>query len=237
MPESIRSRPRLGRPNVTLEFPGGENLPAELSAVDAEGAEVHLDAATTPRVALRQDLVLVVDSKHGTHRVPGMVVRRDDRSGEIHYGLWFCDPEEVERAVLPYLEPLLNRRVSSRVAPPAITVVEVQLLDAEGEGEVEVAGELVDICAQGLGVRLDPHAADPLSNATRVFARFRLPEWREEAEFPARIRHRRLEGGVVHYGVEFDAESAVARPEEVEAIRDYVRRRQGEALRRVPPAA
>jgi c-di-GMP-binding flagellar brake protein YcgR len=96
---------------------------------------------------------------------------------------------------------LVNRRRSDRVQPPASEPVRVRILDV-GEDTPEVT--LHDISATGLSILVDPALEARLFSRLELRLAVKLGGEEKSIELITAIRHRRLLGSAILYGLEID---------------------------------
>lgn len=98
---------------------------------------------------------------------------------------------------------LVNRRRSTRVRPLASQPVSVKILEL-GEGSPEVV--LHDISATGVSILVEPAIEEQLYTHERLRLAVRLPGEEKAIEIGTAIRHRRLVGSDILYGLEVDGQ-------------------------------
>jgi hypothetical protein len=101
------------------------------------------------------------------------------------------------------LHTLANRRRSQRIRPRASDPVRVRILDL-GEEAPEVL--LHDTSATGLAVLVEPTHEQQLCTRERLRLAIRLPGEERAVEFSTTVRHRRLVGSAILYGLEIDGQ-------------------------------
>ena len=159
--------------------------------------------------------------------VSARVRHRADRDDFRHYGFQFIERQQLESRLSPELFRLFNRRASYRVKPSPGSPVQVTL---QGPAGVQATGELVDISAAGMGLRVPLEVEATLTATTHIIVSFSLPDCPHPLSLEAIIRDRHLAGVEIHYGIEFDLEQSKQAKRQEDAIMNFVMKRQREAL-------
>lgn len=120
-------------------------------------------------------------------------VLRTDQQAQRHYSF------RLEKVSNQMLRLLADRRGSVRHRPSASRPVRVRVLDVPVEVGVH------DISATGLSILVEPPLEKELVNQVRLRLSIMLPE-KGSIEVAAMIRHRRLFGSAILYGLEFDGQ-------------------------------
>jgi c-di-GMP-binding flagellar brake protein YcgR len=98
---------------------------------------------------------------------------------------------------------LANRRGSDRLRPPAAQPACVRILDVAHEASSEAI--VHDISTTGISILVEPEVEKHLSERVQLRLSIHLPD-SGKVEASATIRHRRLFGSAVLYGLEFDGQ-------------------------------
>lgn len=113
-----------------------------------------------------------------------------------------CYSFRMKRVSKRLLMLLANRRGSDRVVPPAAKPVCVNIVD---DGEAPAEAIVHDISATGLSILVEPALEKRLCNRVQLRLSILLPD-AGTVNASATIRHRRLFGSAVLYGLEFDGQ-------------------------------
>ncbi len=162
--------------------------------------------------------------------VSARVVHRLDEGSSRRYGLQFTDRQQLENQVATELFRLFNRRKTYRVEPDPDVPIEVTL--EQRHAGVQVHAQVKDISVGGLGVRVPADVMAALGTSDRVKVAISLPGRQDPVILIGNIRHRRVAGEEIHYGIEFDLEQSEDPKRQQNAITDYVMKRQRATLRR-----
>jgi c-di-GMP-binding flagellar brake protein YcgR len=123
------------------------------------------------------------------------VLRTDDASRRC-----YCFRGPLTKSALL---SLMDRRRSSRVRPPASEPVRVRILDL-GADSPEVL--LHDLSATGLSILVEPELEQRLCRHLRLRLAVRLSGEEQEVEMATTVRHRRVVGSAILYGLEIDGQ-------------------------------
>ena len=107
--------------------------------------------------------------------------------------------------------------------PPADRSLE---LPADVTGDFSATGRLKDISTGGIGIFLSRKAEHVLAATELVEMSFELPPTNEPMTLMGWIRHRRLKGNRMSYGIEFDAELSDNFAPQLDQIIQYIVRHQ-----------
>ncbi len=127
------------------------------------------------------------------------------------------------------MDQLFNQRRTDRIAPDPSHPVPVTLWPYPAGAPVEA--RLQDISELGAGVIAEVEGESELIDATVVSVAIMLPDARQPVVMMGHVRHRRLDGRGVLYGIEFDKALTRSWERQVEAIERYVVARQRAHLR------
>ncbi|MCH8151761.1 MAG: PilZ domain-containing protein [Planctomycetes bacterium] len=211
--------------HVTLLDPEGSPFPALLLDVSASGAAAHFFAPDCPTLPIgdRVDLVFTAERLKTPLTVAARVVHRSEDDGCRRYGFRFIEREQLEAKLYPVLRRLFNRRGAFRVAPEPEPRINVTL---EGPFGPRVEGALVDLSASGTRVGVKPVAELLFAKVRKVAISLSLPDSRGPVRMTGNIRHRRLVGAAIHYGLDFDPEQSENFAHQQKAIINYVMQRE-----------
>ena len=208
-------------------------FPGEPISVDGSGAAASFPLDRSPALCLAHAVRLrfTCANERGSVVLAARTRQRREHDGRREYHFLFVDRQAVEKQLLPWLRPLLDRRGVVRVRPPAARSVEVRL-DAPGLRR-PVLGSLFDLSESGLAVQIACDCEEALAEVDRVRARFVLPGHPPaEVEVASRIVLRRLAGTRVQLGLAFLPEPSAHFQRHEQAIRRFVVECQTRALGR-----
>ncbi|MHC4415144.1 MAG: PilZ domain-containing protein [Planctomycetota bacterium] len=218
---------------VSFLAAGGSLLAGRLVDLSFGGAQVRFFAGDFPRHSLAPAVGETVELGFPSALLnrplvaSARVTYRTDEDRFCRCGFRFTDPGQFERRLWPMFRRLFNRRRAVRIAldpgwPAWIT-----------RDAVRVEAPLVDISTAGVAVSVPPDVEAALASADRIRLCIPLSESGRRLELDGRVRSRRLAGGQIHYGIEFDRNERGASDLEPDAIAAFVTTRQ-QAL---PPQA
>ncbi|MDX1489336.1 MAG: PilZ domain-containing protein, partial [Acidiferrobacterales bacterium] len=146
------------------------------------------------------------------------------------------DSDELKRRLSREASRVYNQRTANRVTPPPGESVAVALklpaadrsleLPTNATADVSVTGRLKDISTGGVGVFLGRKAENVLADTELVEISFELPPSSEPLTLMGWIRHRRLKGNRMSYGIEFDTELSKNFAPQLDRINHYIVRHQ-----------
>jgi hypothetical protein len=122
------------------------------------------------------------------------------------------------------LSGVLDRRRATRIEPEQRTPVRVLVQGARQS----VEGVLRDISEAGAGILICREDEEALFDAWVLTLVLRLPGDRDPLVLIGDVRHRRLHGSEVHFGIEFDPLKTEDFDVQQERIRAYIERRQAQ---------
>ena len=217
---------------VTIPNPDGSPFSGRLVNVSAAGAGEFFLTPDCPTLAVGQEIELVFASEHLTApvTVAARVRHRVEEEDVRHYGFQFIEIDQVDAQLSPGLREIFNRQRALRVPPDPKSPVRVVLERDPGEPRVEV--RLANLSATGAGLRLEPETESTLAKTSTVRISLCLPDCGEPVNMTGNIRHRRLFGAEIHYGIEFDPDLSENFARQQRAIINYVMQRQREMLQR-----
>ena len=165
-----------------------------------------------------------------------MISRVESGVSRIYrYRLKF-DSDELKRRLSREASRAHNQRTANRVTPAPGESVAVALklpaadgsleLPANATADVSVTGRLKDISTGGVGVFLSRKAENLLADTELVEISFALPPSSESLTLMGWIRHRRLKGNRMAYGIEFDTELSHNFVPQLDGIIQYIVRHQ-----------
>jgi hypothetical protein len=218
---------------VGISVPGESSATGRVIDITAEGVAVRIPSAAGLALREGEGVVLTFAGSRFPLPIttPGVVKYHLPEGPTDRFGLEFADKASLEKALGGQsLHFLFNRRKSFRVAPekePSIAVTLRRL----GEEKRTVA-RLVDISEGGLSVSVgresDPGYADRESLEVSLL----LPVRDGDIRLRATLRHRRIVGGRIRFGMEIDVERTEDWKRQLGAIREFVAQRQQTMLRR-----
>ena len=216
---------------VSIPNPQGPPHSGRLLDVSGFGAGVRFVLPDCPTVAVGEVVTLVFTSKRVKKpvTVQARVQNRREEEDGRRYGFRFLEGEQLDAELPPELRKLFNRRRALRLAPDPGAPVGV-VLDG-GAGSSRVEARLVDLSSLGAGVALDPVAESALANTSLVGISLALPDCPGPVQLIGHIRHRRLRGAEIRYGIEFDPELSHNFARQQDQITGYVMQRQRALLR------
>ncbi len=147
------------------------------------------------------------------------VRHREEAGGNYRYGLQFTDRRQLDGRLWPVFHRLFNRRRSVRVAPDPGLPVEVS---AQG---VRLQVAVIDISQRGVGIRIRADEEPALAGSDHLEIVVALPEGRDHVHLDGIVRSRRLTGGEIDYGIEFDLGHSGDADRYQSAIGEYMTRR------------
>jgi c-di-GMP-binding flagellar brake protein YcgR len=203
---------------VTLAVRGWPSIGVRLRNANAHGIAVDVDpdlpVPTSPGGLVELTVWLVM--RHRAVVVPAEIVTETTHDDARRLGLRFVDPDSVDRELARELGVVFNRREEQRHAIARFTPVSLTARGGEGPTVFATACDLSD---GGLGVTMAPMDDARLSGGAHFQARIELDDALGVLEANVELRHRRLAGGRVTYGLRFDSDQ----PDEMAAIRATVR--------------
>jgi len=157
---------------------------------------VEFDSSNAPLLRLGEETELEFRSEgleSGVHVRALTVLRSDDGDRRC-----YCFQARVSKRVLGHL---MDRRRALRTRLGPSEAVKVTLLDV---GEPAPVATLHDISATGFSLLVDAALEQQLVGRASLRAQFELPDAMDSIEVLARIRHRRLDGTKLLYGLEIE---------------------------------
>ena len=188
---------------VHVRTPQDEQFQGECTDLDSRKDEVvalvEFDSARAPVIALGETTRLTLgncglSSPNETEATA--TLRTDERTRR-------CYSFRLNEVSKGMLQLLANRRGSDRLFPPAAKPVRIRLLDVKGDAHSEAL--VHDISATGLAILVDPLLEKQLCSLTQLRLSILLPA-KDAIETVATVRHRRLFGPAVLYGLQFDGQ-------------------------------
>jgi c-di-GMP-binding flagellar brake protein YcgR len=204
----------------------------QLIDVSASGAGVRFEGGAAPSLGVGQAVDLVFSGRPfgAPITVSAQVQHRtEERGGARRYGFRFLQPQRLDTGLPPALRSYFNRRQVVRVEPAADEQIPVEL---SSDGGPPVEARLENLSVMGVGVGLDTAVEPYLANSPSVSISIGLPGNRRPVEMTGIIRHRRLVGGRIHYGIAFDTEATPGYERQQDSISRWVLKRQMEFLRK-----
>ena len=128
--------------------------------------------------------------------------------------------------LIPIIDSILDPRQGLRVQPKASAPVRAEVVGEAGFAEMEV----YDLSAGGLSLLVSPEEQHKLTD-WKMEVRLSLPRQSLPIELQCQVKHRKLQGSSVQYGMSFDAGATDAFEEKERAILDYIKKREQELLR------
>ncbi len=218
--------------DLAVSIPDSEGRPCSgrLLDISGYGAGARFLAAECPTLAIGQVVKLIFTSERLKNPVTATarVQNRTEEEDSRRYGFRFLEGEKLDAQLPPALRKLFNRRQAVRVAPDPDLPVPVTM-EAEEHGP-RVEGRLADLSSLGAGASLDSEAESGLAETSRVGISLVLPSILP-THLIGDIRHRRLIGAEIRYGVEFDPERSENFARQQDLITRYVMERQRALLR------
>jgi len=152
------------------------------------------------------------------------VIFRQDNPYRSRYRFRFSEKDAQALAAL------FKRRATARVRADGDILVEAR---EEGVETGECAAcELRDLSSAGLSLRVGIEAEARLCRVDRLRLDFRLPGDPEPFDLVAAVRHRRLAGQSVQYGLELELPDGAEGARTRERLEAYVRRRKSSIIER-----
>jgi hypothetical protein len=206
----------------------------ELHTDDAE-ASFPRDSGPTLRVGSLETLIISAPWLRAPIEVSAQVLSRveADTLRTYRYRLKF-DSEELKRRLSREARRVQNQRTANRVQPVPGERVVVELKppaeqpdgslesSANVAGDVSATGRLKDISTGGVGVFLSRKAENMLAATELVELSVELPPSTEPLKLMGWIRHRRLKGNRMSYGIEFDTELSNNFAPQLDKIIQYI---------------
>ncbi len=190
---------------VTLAVHGWPSIGVRLRNANAHGIAVDVDpdlpVPTSPGNQVELTVWLVM--RHRAVVVSAEIVTETTHGDARRLGLRFVDPESVDRELARELGVVFNRREEERHPVSEFTPVS---LVARGTDGPTIFATACDLSDGGVGVTMAPMDEARLSGGTRFDARIELDDAHGPLEASVELRHRRLAGGRVTYGLRFDPE-------------------------------
>ncbi len=165
-----------------------------------------------------------------------VVSRVESGTSRIYrYRLKF-DSDELQKRLTREANRVRNQRTANRVKPASGASVAVTIKSpeakgaseslAEASGDVSETGCLKDISTGGVGVFLSRKAESVFAETELVEISFELPPSSGPLTLIGWIRHRRLKGNRMSYGIEFDTELSDNFAPQLDRIIQYIVRCQ-----------
>jgi c-di-GMP-binding flagellar brake protein YcgR len=217
---------------VVVELHGGAVHRGQLLDVSASGAGVRFEGEAPPSLGVGQEVDLVFGGRPfgAPITVAARVQHRtEERNGARRYGFRFLQPQQLDAGLPPALRTYFNRRQVVRVEPSDDEQIPVTMSAGDGP---EIEARLQNLSLLGIGLALDTAVEPYLADSPAVKISIGLPGNRRPVELLGVIRHRRLVGGCIHYGIAFDPDATPGFARQQDAISRWVLRRQLEHLRK-----
>lgn len=224
---------------VAVTTADGETVAGTLVDLHTEDAEASFprDKGPVLAIGLATTLSFTAPWLRAPIEVAANVISRVE-SGEsriYRYRLKF-DSNELQRRLAREASRVRNQRTANRVKPAPGESVAVALtlpaadrsleLPAKATADVSVTGRLKDISTGGVGVFLGRKAENVLAGTELVEISLELPPNSEALTLMGWIRHRRLKGNRMSYGIEFDTELSDNFAPQLDRIIQYIVRHQ-----------
>ena len=187
---------------VHLHTREGERFAGQCTDLESHLGEVtalvEFDSGGAPVVPLGEAARLTIrgDWLAAPIETDAAAVLRTDSRAQRCYSFRL---RSVSKALLMLLA---NRRSSDRLRPPAAKPACVRILDVAEEASEAIVH---DISATGISILIEPELEKRLSASSHLRISVSLPD-SGTVEACAIIRHRRLFGSAVLYGLEFDGQ-------------------------------
>lgn len=194
------SMPWFPELEVLVRMPDGEAIPGRCMDVESSQDEILVsvefpsEKAPALRLGQRADLEFQGGGLGSVKKVEALAVLRTDDEANRCY----CFRVKLSKWSLLFLA---NRRRSDRYRPHASEPVRVRILDV-GEETDEVV--LHDISTTGLSILVDPALEERLVTRLDLRLAVEFAEEEEPIELITMVRHRRLLGSAILYGLEID---------------------------------
>ncbi|MEZ4267096.1 MAG: PilZ domain-containing protein [Myxococcota bacterium] len=192
---------------ITLAVRGWPPIGVRLRDANAHGIAVDVDpdlpVPTSPGNQVELTVWLVM--RHRAVVVPAKIVTETTHEHGRRLGLHFVDPDSVDRELACELGVVFNRRGGPRHAIREFSPVSLVPVGAPGPAVIATA---CDVSSCGVGVTMAPMDDSRLSGATHFRAQIELDEAGGVIDTRVELRHRRLSGGRVTYGLRFDPEES-----------------------------
>lgn len=224
---------------VAVTTANGETFAGTLVNLHTEDAEASFPRENSP--ALPLGVTTTLNFMAPWLRTPievaaNVISRVESGTSRIYrYRLKF-DSDELQRRLAREASRVRNQRTANRVKPASGASVAVTIKlpaakgasesPAEASGDFSATGRLKDISTGGVGVFLSRKAESVLAETELVETSFELPPSGELFTLMGRIRHRRLKGNRMSYGIEFDAELSENFTPQLDRIIQYIVRCQ-----------
>lgn len=224
---------------VAVVTADGETFAGTLVDLHTEDAEASFprDAGPVLPIGLATTLSFTAPWMRAPIQVDAKVISRVESGASriYRYRLKF-DSDELKRRLSREASRVYNQRTANRVAPAPGESVAVALklpaadrsleLPTNATADVSVTGRLKDISTGGVGVFLGRKAENVLADTELVEISFELPPSSEPLTLMGWIRHRRLKGNRMSYGIEFDTELSKNFAPQLDRIIHYIVRHQ-----------
>lgn len=223
--------PSLGA-QVVVELPDGKSHEGQLLDVTAAGAGVRVEGEAARALEVGQEVNLAFHG--GPFSAPITVAAQvqhctEERGGACRCGFRFLQPQQLDGSLPPALRSYFNRRKDVRVQPAADELISVVLSSDKGPS---IEAWLVDLSLLGAGVALKTAVEPSFAASPAVNISIALPGTGQPVEMVGVIRNRRLVGGCIRYGMEFDPEATPGFTRHQDAIGRWMLGRQVAFLRR-----
>ncbi|MCB9727740.1 MAG: PilZ domain-containing protein [Deltaproteobacteria bacterium] len=197
---------------VTLAVRGWPPIGVQIRNANARGIAVDMGAdshiPTSPGNLVELTVWLVM--RHRAVVVPAEIVSATEQGDRRRLGLRFTEPDAVDRELAHDLGVVFNRRETPR--HPVRSFTPVTLCPADDPHGPAVYATAFDLSLGGVGVSMAPMDDGRLAGAVRFQAEIELDETHGKLTTQVALRHRRLSGGRVSYGLRFapDDDQALA---------------------------
>lgn len=234
-----------GRDDVTatLVVDGENSARGRVRHLGSDRVGVRFDVPPIARLALGDELTLRLSSSQLRRIIDTRVVVTafSERGGEVELECRFDRSAIVDELAFERLVSIVNRRAAVRVRPSPTEPVTVTLVAApqsiqsrlggtEPRTDQQFKGSLVDISGLGLGVSAPSEAETCFAGLKALVAGMVLPPFNTPVILACRVRNRRIEGRLVHYGMELMPATMPDFEESRRTVMRYVTRRQSEVL-------
>ncbi len=183
--------------------------------------------AVAPNYVLAERVALVFSS---TDLAPLTVHGRVLSAGQDEHGRHYLFELSAQGE-----ETLLARsRQAFRVRPIARSPIHVTLHGQQSQHTA--TGTMEDISLSGIGILLALAAEQKLYSDWSVDLSFPLPGDPAPVELAGLVRHRRMHGGQIRYGIEFDAQRSPDFRAQTQKVNAYVLQRQRETMQQLRAA-
>jgi len=180
-----------------------EQFQGECTDLDSRKGEVialvEFASERAPVIALGETIRLTIRSGGLSSPIEAkatVVLRTDERTRR-------CYSFRLNKVSEGLLLQLANRRGPGRLRPRASRPVRIRLLDVTGDVHSEAI--VHDISATGLAILVEPVLEKQLCNLLQLRLAILLPD-KGSIETTAKVRHRRMFGSAILYGLQFDGQ-------------------------------